>query len=65
MAVLGLAWGLGIWDRAGVDGISCVKALCLVFSDMQLKLPASCISALLSICPKHLSFGVNGTLPLT
>lgn len=39
MAVLGLTWGLGILDRAGAEGISCVRALCLVFSDTHLKLP--------------------------
>lgn len=39
MAVLGLAWGLGILDRAGAEGVSCVRALCVVFSDIQLKLP--------------------------
>lgn len=39
MTVLGLAWGLGILERAGDEGISCVRAWCLVSSDIQLKLP--------------------------
>lgn len=33
MTVLGLAWGLGILERAGDEGISCVRAWCLVSSD--------------------------------
>lgn len=55
MAVLELAWGLGILDRAGAEGMSCVRALCLVFSDIQLKCPVQ--------CPKQLSFGMNRALP--
>lgn len=53
MAVLGLAWGLGILDRVGAEGISCARTLRLLFSDIQLKLPV------------HMPRAANGTLSLS
>lgn len=58
---VGAGLGFDIWNRARAEPVSCVKALCLVFSDSRLQLPASCIPPLLSMCSKCLSFGRNRT----